>query len=123
MRRSIMIVLTGLTLGGCLEQVDPISNTGGIIRTGMGSGSVTLIWQPPTENSDGTPLMNLSGYKIYVGTDSNSYDLREIHLDNPGLTSYVVENLEPGTYYFVATAINSAGIESPFSREVVKVAD
>jgi hypothetical protein len=120
MRRGVLVILAGLILGGCLEKVDPISNTGGIIRTGMGSGSVTLTWQPPTNNADGTPLMDLSGYNIYVGTDSNSYDLREIRVDNPGLSTFVVENLEPGTYYFAATAFNSSGVESYFSEEIVR---
>jgi hypothetical protein len=120
MRRGILLALTGLILGGCLEKVDPISNSGGIIRTGAGPGSVILAWQPPTENADGTPLTDLSGYTIYIGTDSDSYDFREIRLDNPGLTSYVVENLDPGTYYFAATAVNSSGIESHYSGEIVR---
>ena len=123
MRRGIFLTLTGLALAGCLEKVDPIPNTGGIVRTGVESGSVTLAWQPPTQNADGSPLIDLSGYNIYVGTDSGNYDFREIRLDNPGLTVYVVDNLEPGTYYFAATAINSSGVESPFSGEVVKATD
>ena len=120
MRCAILLALTGLVLGGCLEKVDPISNTGGIIRTGFGSGSVTLNWQPPTQNADGSPLMDLSGYNIYVGTNSDTYDYMEIRLDNPGLTTYVVESLEPGTYYFAATAFNSSGVESSFSGEIVR---
>ena len=120
MRRALLLGLTGLALGGCLEKVDPISNTGAIVRTGIGSGSVTLTWQPPTENADGSPLTDLSGYNIYVGASSNSYEYREIRLDNPGLTAYVVENLEPGTYYFAATAFNSSRIESALSGEVVR---
>jgi hypothetical protein len=119
MQRAVMLALTGLMLGGCLEEVDPISNTGGIIRTGTGAGSVTLNWQPPTQNTDGSPLTDLSGYNIYIGTTSSNYDYMEIRLDNPGLTAYVVENLEPGTYYFAATAFNSTGIESAFSGEMV----
>jgi hypothetical protein len=121
MQRAVLLALTGLMLGGCLEEVDPISNTGGIIRTGTGSGSVTLSWQPPTENADGSALTDLSGYNIYVGTDSNTYNYMGIRLDNPGLTAYVVDNLDPGTYYFAATAFNSTGVESGFSGEVVKV--
>jgi hypothetical protein len=120
MRRAVLVTLTGLILSGCLEKVDPISNSGGIIRSGFGSGSVTLSWQPPTENADGSPLTDLSGYNIYVGTNSNTYDYMEIRLDNPGLITYVVENLDPGTYYFAATAFNSSGVESAFSREVVR---
>ena len=120
MRRAVLVTLTGLILSGCLEKVDPISNSGGIIRSGFGSGAVTLNWQPPTQNADGTPLTDLSGYTIYVGTISNTYEYREIRLDNPGLTAYVVENLEPGTYYFAATSFNSSGVESSFSGEVVR---
>jgi hypothetical protein len=116
----VLFALTGLMLAGCLEEVDPISNSGGIIRTGVGSGSVTLAWQPPTENADGSALTDLSGYNIYVGTISNNYEYMEVRLDNPGLTAYVVENLEPGTYYFAATAFNSSGVESAFSGEVVR---
>lgn len=122
MRYAVLMTLAGLMLGGCLEEIDPISNdTGGIIRSGFGSGSVTLTWQPPTQNADGSPLTDLSGYNLYVGTESNTYNYMEIRLDNPGLTAYVVDNLEPGTYYFAATAFNSTGVESGFSGEVVKV--
>jgi hypothetical protein len=113
----------GLLLAGCLEKVDPISNIENYSPAAFGSGSVTLTWQPPTDNADGSPLIDLSGYTIYVGTDSNDYTFREIRLDNPGLTAYVVENLAPGTYYFAATAINSAGVESVFSAEIAKTID
>lgn len=116
MRHAALIALAGLLLSGCLEKVDPISSIGNPVF----SGSVTLSWQPPTENADGSPLMDLSGYTIYVGTSANTYNYREVLLDNPGLTSYVVENLEPGTYYFAATAFNSSGIESSFSGEIVR---
>ena len=117
MRRAVLIALAGLILAGCLEEVDPISSIGSL----AGSGSVTLTWQPPTENADGSPLRDLSGYNIYVGTSSSAYEYREIRLDNPGLTAYVVENLSPGTYYFAATAFNSSGVESSFSGEVVRI--
>ncbi len=118
MRRALLLALAGLALGGCLDKVDPISSTGGF--NSPGSASVTLTWQPPTENADGSPLTDLSGYNIYVGTASSNYDYMEIRLDNPGLTAYVVENLQPGTYYFAATAFNSTGIESELSGEIVK---
>jgi hypothetical protein len=84
---------------------------------------VALIWQPPTENADGSPLTDLSGYNIYVGMTSNTYDYMEIRLDNPGLTAYVVDNLDPGTYYFAATSFNASGVESSFSGEVVRIVD
>jgi hypothetical protein len=77
-------------------------------------GSVTLNWMPPTQNEDGTPLVDLSGYGIYWGKDPNNYP-QSVKIDNPGLSSYVVDNLSPGTYYFAATSFNSAGIESDYS--------
>jgi hypothetical protein len=43
-----------------------------------------------------------------------------VTLNNPGLTTYVVDNLAPGTYEFVATAFNAAGVESRFSNAASK---
>jgi hypothetical protein len=77
-------------------------------------GSATLTWTPPTTNTDGSALTNLAGYKIYWGTSQGNYP-NSTTLNNPGLTSYVVQNLTPGTYFFVATALNSTGTESVFS--------
>jgi hypothetical protein len=82
-------------------------------------GSATLSWTPPTTNTDGSPLTNLAGYKIYWGTTAGTYP-NAVSLTNPGLTSYVVVNLVPGTYFFVATAVNSLGAESVFSAPASK---
>jgi len=84
-------------------------------------GVITLNWAAPTENSDGSALTDLSGYKIYYrkNSDSGPYD-QEIQIDNPSVTTYVVEQLSPATYYFAATAFNSSGAESSFSGEVTR---
>ena len=74
-------------------------------------GSATLSWQPPTQNADGTPLTDLSGYKIYYGRDAGGLD-QVVTLDNPGLTRYVIENLSRATWYFAMTSYNSQGVES-----------
>ncbi len=83
-------------------------------------GSVTLNWTPPTENDDGSALADLAGYKIYWGTTPGSYP-NSVTVENPGLSSYVVDNLPPGTYEFVATSFNSAGVESVYSNPATKV--
>ena len=125
MRNAVLALLASLMLGGCLSEVDPISSiedpTSGVGTPGA-VGAVTLNWYPPTQNLDGSPLLNLAGYYIYVGTNSNSYE-KTIRLDNPGLTTYVVESLSAGTYYFAATAFNASGVESKFSGEVIAIID
>jgi hypothetical protein len=40
-----------------------------------------------------------------------------VTLSNPGLTRYVVEQLAPATWYFVATALSDKG-ESQFSNVI-----
>jgi hypothetical protein len=85
----------------------------------VATGSATLTWTPPTQNTDGSPLTDLAGYKIYWGTSQGSYS-NSVTLNNPGLASYVVTNLVSGTYYFVATAINSQGVESSYSAPASK---
>ena len=85
----------------------------------VGTGSATLTWTPPTTNTDGSALTDLAGYKIYWGTTQGSYP-NSVTLNGQGLTSYVVTNLVSGTYYFVATAYNSSGVESAFSTPASK---
>lgn len=82
-------------------------------------GSATLSWTPPTQNTDGSSLDDLAGYRIYYGVSQGSY-LNRIPIDNPGLTSYVVDNLSPDTYYFVSTSVNSSGVESTYSNVATK---
>jgi hypothetical protein len=83
--------------------------------TQVALGSATLSWTAPTQNIDGSPLTDLAAYKIYYGNSQGLYP-NQIDIDNPGITTYVVENLVPDTYYFVATSINSMGVESEFSN-------
>lgn len=83
------------------------------------SGSATLSWEPPTTNTDGSPLTDLTGYVIRYGTSPDDL-ATELRLDNPGLTTYVLTGLEPGTWYFQVAAFNSAGLESAPSTTVSK---
>jgi hypothetical protein len=87
--------------------------------TQVATASTTLSWTAPTMNEDGTTLSDLAGYKVYYGKSSRSYT-NTIRIDNPSVTTYVVENLSPDTYYFAATAFNSSGVESRYSGEAVK---
>ena len=86
-------------------------------RTSDNPGSATLSWIAPTTRTDGSPLTDLSGYKIYYGQMSGIYDY-QIVIKNPGLSSYVVENLAAGDWYFALSAYDSNLVESIRSNEV-----
>jgi hypothetical protein len=88
-----------------------------VVTEGNAQSNVTLSWQPPTMNADGTTLVDLKGYKVHYGSASKSYS-DTIQVSNAGITTYVVENLSAGKYYFAVTSYNAAGQESSLSPEV-----
>ena len=79
------------------------------------SGTTTLSWTPPTQNTDGSKLTNLAGYYVHYGRSADALYL-VLHVPNPALTSYVVTDLEPGTYYLAMRAYTSDGNESAQSN-------
>lgn len=81
------------------------------------AGTAIVNWQAPTENIDGTPITGLSGFNIYYGTQSQNYTTK-IQVTNPGLATYVVDNLPPGVYFIAVTAYDAQGSESDYSPEV-----
>jgi len=76
------------------------------------SGSATLAWQPPTQNTNGSMLTNLAGYHIYYGTAPNNL-AQTVNVPNPGVTRYVMSGLVAATWYFQMTAYDKNGMESP----------
>ena len=105
---TVMIGATGDTGG-----------TGGDTGGTGGTGTVSLSWTPPTTNADGSVLDDLAGYRIKYGTQEGTYP-NVIPVANPGISSYVVENLAPNTYYFVVTAYDYSGNESGQSNVATK---
>ena len=93
-----------------------------VVGDGNPVGGVTLSWQAPTENADGSQLVDLKGYKVHYGSASKNYS-DTIQVSNPGITTYMVENLKAGQYYFAVTAYNSAGQESSLSGELAQQVD
>jgi hypothetical protein len=92
--------------------------SGNNINSSTGSSnSATLTWDAPTTNADGTPLIDLACYKIYYGTSSRNYTFS---LDVGKATTFKIDNLSPGTYYFSVAAYDTSGNESGYSNEVSK---
>ena len=83
------------------------------------TGSATLSWTAPTARTDGSPLTNLAGYTVFYGRMSGIYDY-QIDISNPGISTYVVENLVSGDWYFAMAAYDAQGLESDRSNEVLR---
>jgi hypothetical protein len=128
------LVLTAtLTLASCGGDATSSDATGNIQSTGVQTptspppsaplptpttSNVTLSWVAPTENTNGSALTNLEGYRIYYGTSPKQLS-ELIVLSSPGLQTYVIDGLTIGvTYYFTIAAMATDGIESAQSAVV-----
>jgi len=80
-------------------------------------GTITVSWVPATEREDGSPLTDLGGHKLYWGTVQDDYP-NVVVIDNPGITTYVIDGLIASTYYLAASTLDEAGIESELSPPV-----
>jgi Putative Ig domain len=87
---------------------------------GASSNGATLSWSAPTRNIDGTVLANLAGYRIHYGA-SRTMLTHTIEVPNPGITTYVLDELASGTYYFAVRAYSSNGMQSTASNIVTHV--
>ena len=83
------------------------------------NGNATLSWTPPTENTDGSNLSNLAGFRIQYGTSPTALT-QTIQISNPGVVTYDVTGLNAGNWYFAIRAYNSSGAESANSNVVSK---
>src|SRR6187455_652235 len=68
-------------------------------------GRATLSWSPPTENTDGTALTDLASYRILYGRSPKNLS-KVVHVPNPSVTNYIIENLSSGKWYFAVVAVN-----------------
>jgi hypothetical protein len=86
------------------------------------AGTATLTWNRITNNTDGTKLTDLAGYKIRYGRSPNALNSL-VTLSNPNLTTYRVTNLSPGTWYFAVAAYRTngeQGVPSPVAAKTVR---
>ena len=97
-------VLGGILIFALLHK--PIQALSATIPPGQ---NVTLAWSPVTN-------ANLAGYNVYYGSASHTYT----NITSVGnVTNATISGLvEGGTYYFAATALSTAGLESGYSAEV-----
>jgi hypothetical protein len=99
---------SGATLGS------PSAGVITITGAGVATGSATLSWAAPTENTNGTKLTDLTGYYINYGTSASSLT-HEIKITSATATSYEITNLAKGTWYFTVNAYTTEGTQSAAS--------
>lgn len=124
-----LALTASLTLAGCGGDGTSSDSTGGFESATSapassaplptpGTSNVTLSWVGPTENTNGSALTDLGGYKIYYGTSPKQLN-EMVAVANPGLQTYVIDGLAVGaTYYFSITATATDGTESVASTVV-----
>jgi len=84
--------------------------------------SAELSWTPPTTSADGSSLDDLAGFTIHYGTSQNNLD-QTITVNNPSISSYIVNNLTGSIYYFSVSAFDESGNHSENSSIVSKSAE
>jgi hypothetical protein len=94
-------VLTVLLLGG-FTALTPLAS--------FAAGTVTMAW----DASAGTNI--IANYNLYYGAASATYT--NVVAAGTNLTVSVTNLVEGTTYYFAATAVDTAGLESDYSTEV-----
>ena len=91
------------------------------------AASVSISWNAPTTNADGTPLTDLANYRIYMGTATPACPSASFHTVSSGTPTppsaqtvgSLITGLSAGTTYVVRiTAVDAAGNEGPPTPEV-----
>lgn len=108
-----------LGLFSCGQGFEAHNNSVGKSQT-PSAGKVKLTWQAPTLDQAGNALVDLGGYTLFYATAPVAV-ARDVTQINVGIkTSYEIANLPSGKYYFVVSAYDLSGNQSPHSEEAWK---
>jgi hypothetical protein len=118
-RGTICITAVLLTLCACGRRAPAPGDTVQPGLSSSGTGTATLSWEPPRRNVDGSAIGNLAGYFIHYGKSPTNLNVT-IKIPDPYVTTYRVDRLGPGTYYFRIVAFTATGIRSDASPTVSK---
>lgn len=78
---------------------------------------IQLTWTPPTQNTDGSPLTNLAGYRIFYGASPDALT-NEIDYPNPAGNEYMISSVPQGTYYLAIAAYTTSNLQSALSTVI-----
>jgi hypothetical protein len=97
---------------GKLSQVLPAFTI--TVNQPAGTGTATLSWSAPTQNTDGSALTDLAGYRVYHGTSPSSLT-DVVQVAGASSSGYTYTALASGTHYFAVSAYTVGGVESAMS--------
>lgn len=87
--------------------------------TTPGNAATTVTWIPPTQNTDGSALTNLAGYRVVYGRTAAALDqVRQVAV--PAATNVALGNLASGQWFFGVIAYNANGVDADLSNMVTK---
>jgi hypothetical protein len=76
---------------------------------------VTLTWQAPTKNTDGSTIDDLAGFNIHYGVSPIALN-KVVKVGSNTARSYLFTDLTKGTtYYFSVAAVNASDVEGDLS--------
>lgn len=84
------------------------------------TGTAALKWTPPTQNTNGSTIDDLAGYRVLYGQSLLALT-QMIDVNNPGLSTYIVDKLASGPWFFAVRAYNTGGAESVNSGVATKI--
>jgi len=112
-----------ISLAACgSNEAAPTDCSGNRLPTAPGEHDAKLTWAAPTTKSDGSPLTDLVGYRIYLGTKPDDLE-QAIEICSPSITSWIVTGLSSGTWYFAVAAVDSENVESERTNVVSRHID
>jgi Putative Ig domain len=82
-----------------------------------GAAVATITWATPPVVANVAAGLQVAGYHIYYGTSPTSLT-HESKVADPTLTSYVINNLASGMWYFSVAAYDADEVESPHSTTI-----
>ncbi len=71
----------------------------------------------PLQNTDGSSLTDVTGYRVYYGTSSTNLANSKL-MSGANVSSATITGLAQNTYYFSVATLNSVGAESSRSDVV-----
>jgi hypothetical protein len=95
--------------------------TGGPVSDADNATTVTLSWDPPSTSADGSELLDLAGYRVYLGNEQNLEIVQELSESGSGgrrLTQ--VAGLSPANACLAVTAFDTSNNEGALSEVVCK---